>query len=357
MRKRIGCILGVLFVAGLWALAAYLVFNQPKQMQVSDVYSWEKLGEPIPETAFFEHITVCPSGSILVANRYGIFRSKDKGKSWARTQNGIKKCYVHCLLVSRKGYIFAGTGGGLYRSSDYGDHWEPTNSGLPSSYITNLSEDLKGRIYTGSLPGEIYRSNDNGDHWKKIRKLTLTSYGITSVAVTHNGIIIAGDDQKSPIRSIDDGRTWEATHGWSSGIMQFPLAEYSSFIVAQDNRVYTGAEFESGTGEDARKDSVIMRSDDGGKNWSMQKTGMRSFNCNTIVLDSEGRLLVGTEYGLLISADGGKTWMDSGLRNRRLFPRQSISLPRIYSLCADSSGRVYALSSQGQVFVGTPNKH
>lgn len=71
-----------------------------------------------------------------------IFRTRDSGKTWIMTANGIPEgAYVHAVREDpeRKGLLFAGTELGVYFSIDDGSHWQPLQLNLPTVPIHDLA--------------------------------------------------------------------------------------------------------------------------------------------------------------------------------------------------------------------------
>ncbi|HEX5434102.1 MAG TPA: glycosyl hydrolase, partial [Candidatus Angelobacter sp.] len=71
-----------------------------------------------------------------------IFRTRDSGKTWIMTANGIPNgAYVHAVREDpeRKGLLFAGTELGVYFSIDDGSHWQPLKLNLPTVPIHDLA--------------------------------------------------------------------------------------------------------------------------------------------------------------------------------------------------------------------------
>jgi photosystem II stability/assembly factor-like uncharacterized protein len=70
-----------------------------------------------------------------------IFRTRDSGKNWILTANGIPEgSYVRSVREDpkRKGLLFAGTETGVYFSVDDGGHWQPLKLNLPTVPIHDL---------------------------------------------------------------------------------------------------------------------------------------------------------------------------------------------------------------------------
>jgi hypothetical protein len=70
-----------------------------------------------------------------------IFRTRDYGRTWSKTVNGIPaNDYVHVVREdpTRRGLLYAGTQHGAFISFDDGERWVPFKSGLPDTPVTDL---------------------------------------------------------------------------------------------------------------------------------------------------------------------------------------------------------------------------
>jgi photosystem II stability/assembly factor-like uncharacterized protein len=70
-----------------------------------------------------------------------IFRTRDNGKNWILTANGIPEgSYVRSVREdpTRKGLLYAGTETGVYFSVDDGGHWQPLKLNLPAVPVHDL---------------------------------------------------------------------------------------------------------------------------------------------------------------------------------------------------------------------------
>jgi photosystem II stability/assembly factor-like uncharacterized protein len=86
-----------------------------------------------------------------------IFRTRDFGKSWQETVNGIRDGdFVRTVREDpvRRGLLFAGTESGVYVSFDSGDHWQSLRLNMPVVAIHDLAieqDDLVAATYGRSF--------------------------------------------------------------------------------------------------------------------------------------------------------------------------------------------------------------
>jgi photosystem II stability/assembly factor-like uncharacterized protein len=86
-----------------------------------------------------------------------IFRTRDFGKSWQETVNGIRDGDLVRTVredPARKGLLYAGTQQGVYVSFDSGDHWQSLRLNMPRVAIHDLAieqDDLVAATYGRSF--------------------------------------------------------------------------------------------------------------------------------------------------------------------------------------------------------------
>jgi len=182
--------------------------------------------------------------SVLIAGGVtgGMWRSTDRGGTWARTTTKGQMPSVTCVAQDpRPGYgnvWYYGTGegrtnstrfgsvgllgDGIFRSIDSGKTWEEL-----SSTVTGTPQALDGPFdivweiavdATGTGPGEIYvagagrvmRSTNGGATWSTALGDSMNGAGFTGVTVTSTGVVyaaVATGSQKGVWRS-PDGVAW-----------------------------------------------------------------------------------------------------------------------------------------------------
>lgn len=146
-----------------------------------------------------------PSRHYLSIRDCGIFRSIDKGLTWAKVrQEGLPTTHGYLGVDHRtKHCLWFASDKGLHRSDDSGDSWL-NFEGFESSTDVDA---VAGRVAViGKLRGDdfkkIYYSGDNGKTWREITRKGYRFGNMTAVAV-------------DPYRP---GQVWISTSGRSTAV-------------------------------------------------------------------------------------------------------------------------------------------
>jgi photosystem II stability/assembly factor-like uncharacterized protein len=153
------------------------------------------------------------SGSVLLAGgAFGVFRSRDNGRTWETASSGLTDRFVHTLLV-KDSSVFAGAGveatnfgrayGDVFRSTNDGSSWTKVDSGLPNDMVFTLLSIDSG-LFAGLWMSGMYKSTDDGNSWKYIDGPLGTT---TSFAFVGSNVF-AGSWDGGVFRSTEKGTTW-----------------------------------------------------------------------------------------------------------------------------------------------------
>lgn len=153
----------------------------------------------------------------------GVYRSRDGGKTWKHTSQGMISDDVHDVTVVRNGsrLLYATTNKGLHISRDDGETWQlqtPFNS--PSQYTRGIksSADDSGTVWlcNGDGPpgswGKLLRSRDHGEHWEDAGlpgKLESSAWCVATNKADPK-LLFASAALGQYYRSTDGGDHWEA---------------------------------------------------------------------------------------------------------------------------------------------------
>uniref|UniRef100_Q02DB5 Sortilin N-terminal domain-containing protein n=1 Tax=Solibacter usitatus (strain Ellin6076) TaxID=234267 RepID=Q02DB5_SOLUE len=140
-----------------------------------------------------------------------------------------------------------------------------------------------------------------------------TIYSISESPLT-KGVIWAGTDDGNVWLTRDEGRSWSEVDG---SIPAVPKGLWVSRVVASASDVNTAYVSFDGHRSDNRA-PWLFRTTDGGKTWANLSSGLAP-NQPVYVVEEDSKnpdlLLVGTEFGVQVSLDRGRTWrpMTNGL--------------------------------------------
>lgn len=248
---------------------------------------------------------VAGTGGVVYAGSFGmgIFRSGDRGDTWASVNEGLTDPFVLCLTAGKDGAIYAGTfRGGVFRSRDAGKSWKPINKGLKRLEIKALMMDAKG-LYAGTGDG-VYLLNATDDQWKVVTT-GLDEILVHALARTTDGTLYAGTSGKG-VHSYK-----ERSGGWTrlrQGLRDHEgLVENFIRVLAVDKEqgVYAGT-FDGG----------VFRSGDGGKTWLPISRALPNDSIRGLISNDRG-VYVATGRGIFKSVDKGRQWvpLNKGLSN------------------------------------------
>jgi len=270
----------------------------------------------------------------------GVYKSIDAGNTWEliglEQTVSIGRIVIDPTNTSR---VFVAAVGsyfgpdpdrGVYRSTDAGATWEKSlfisdstgaidiiiNPQEPTKMLAAMWERVRGP-HTSHLYGYtsgIYRTTNGGDSWTLLNASNglpegeehIGRIGLT-LCQTQPDIMYAlytdGYDYKSSYKSIDGGINWiliDADRDISRGTSGFSWY-FGNIRVHPTNpqRVYA-------------LDVKLMRSDDGGNNWSIIGNAYRDFHVDHHALafhpTNPDTIIDGNDGGINISTDGGTSW-------------------------------------------------
>jgi len=182
-----------------------------------------------PEDARVRHVTVDAGGLVLASVEGGwLLRSDDGGATWSRVSDGIDlDCHATALVPGRADVVLASTGNGLYRSADRGRTFAPSSDGMRHRYVTGLvvhpdrpevafaAAAECGPLASAGRPegagGACYRSDDGGRTWSRL------AGGLPEV-MRPAPTSVAGDpgDPGSFYVGTTDGSVWLSEDGGDS---------------------------------------------------------------------------------------------------------------------------------------------
>ena len=261
-----------------------------------------------------------------------ILQTKDGGKTWkdffwTHDEPFIPNVGIERLVVGKNSNeLFIAGRQGLWHSEDAGEHWHERNKGFIGSEVVDIVKAADGTLYAGTYSLGMLKSTDRGQSW------TFASYNLKNPYI----MLIAAhptDEQtlfattNGGIYASDDGaQTWNRIGKEFFGESEFwqDISHFHgiAFDPTNPQRIYIGG----GGDQYTPKGAGIIISADGGKTWSESNEGFATdVHVSKIVVDKKNPAIVyattqgatnfqektGSGYGIFKSTDYGGTWKKS----------------------------------------------
>lgn len=274
-------------------------------------------------------LLLLPFGCSNVKSDSGLFISQDKGENWQELtiKEGEKNISLDVLTINidpkNSDIIYIGAReNGIYKTESSGKDWLKLTdkNGLLDSRanIYDIAIDPKetNRIYVAvyqDRKGRVFRSQDSGNSWEEVYIVSEEKYAIFAVAVDsyEPNVVYIGTAQGGFLKSTDYGKSWE-TMKWFDDII-------SDIVINPKNtRIVYLSTFSRG----------IYKTTNKGETWQSFEEKMREFsqaqNVERLVIDLQRPDIIyaGSDYGLLATKDGGKTWQEVNI----IMPPQSLPI-------------------------------
>lgn len=196
--------------------------------------------------------------------------------------------------------IFAATASGVYISKDNGREWKASNDGLPHAFVSCLLPDPKqrDRILAGTEEG-LYESIDNGNNWRLLAFPGVAIRTLLREPESWPGIFWVGTEYHGLYESFDGGESFEAVDMEKDSISVYALAGGGA-----NAPIYAGV-FGHG----------LYRASSPGENW-LPMEGSEKLGTVLCLLPMEEQRIIfaGThQNGVMKSTDHGRTWRSFGL--------------------------------------------
>ncbi len=208
----------------------------------------------------------------------------------------------------------------LFKTEDRGQHWERISPDLTTNNPERLKQGESGGLTRDVTGAENY----------------CTIYSISESPRDENVIWVCTDDGQVHV-TTDGGKTWNnVTHNisgvppetWCSHVEASPHRRETAFLTFDGHR----------TGD---MKTYVLRTDDLGKTWTSLVTENLEGYAHVIKQDpvNPDLLYLGTEFGLFISIDSGKTWAHLTENFPRVAVRDMAFHPKRHDLVIATHGR------------------
>ncbi|MBI3290429.1 hypothetical protein HYZ78_03475, partial [Candidatus Microgenomates bacterium] len=304
-----------------------------------------------PDIAFVGHSSLW--SSVRSEDRYrsgllahqGIFRTENGGKSWERSDSGIKEYQFEEVAINPtkeyEAWVQSPASRGGYKTEDGGQNFRlsqtPTmHYPMRIRYSMQNPDKLYATGWQNNAPFSI--SSDGGVNWKFISERVFFQ-GVTrgksllkstdgggaihlhglAVDPKNDKIIFAGSisDSRSPVnfplqgahifKSEDGGNSWKEMdegfdHDEDTAIHDITIDPKNTNII-----------YVSTTRHESEKGIGVYKSVDGGRTWTSSNGGLsgdNSLSVNALAINPQNtnELVIATFGGLYRSDDGGASW-------------------------------------------------
>ncbi len=241
----------------------------------------------------------------------GMYRSTDGGDVWRQVLVGGRTlCAASpCRDAYANMTVLAGTEtDGVLRSEDGGHSWSGANAGLLDLMVLAVAVSPhfeQDQIAFCGTPSGLYRTRNSARSWRAV-ETGLDEPAIQCLAVSpafhEDRLVLAGTEANGLLRSDDAGATWQRVSSTAAGSVT--AVAFSSRYPSM-RTVAVATEY------------GVVVSHDGGRTWGTTVLLPDAVLCLAFVPDGNSEALVAGQHraGIARSADDGATWQaaNSGL--------------------------------------------
>jgi hypothetical protein len=211
-------------------------------------------------------LIVAVPASLHAAERFALFRSADRGRSWARADEGMPDdARVNAFGAVGESVIAGTDANGVLVSGDGGRSWRQQSKGLPDGAQVFALAAVGGRVFAGLYARGLYAWQEADQRWLKageVTPLALASVGDALVAGHNPGGIQWSDDQGAY---------------WARATVNKPGSSAPSLLNPADELSGEAPVWELASGGDLAVAGVatgIYRSEDQGRTWVRARQGL-----------------------------------------------------------------------------------
>ncbi len=284
--------------------------------------SFVELPSPAEGTQDLDRLHVDPSDSnaLWAATEAGLYRSRDGGQTWARSEEGSGRYLVRSVAFDPRNprrMLAASAGGGVYRSEDGGSSWTVSSSGLAAGWIDELYGVRAGSVLYAQTSVGLYRREADGS-WQEVFEPLGDDYDEFE---PHGLLFERGAPQNlwlyystSAWRATDSGRRWVAHQRKEASmrdLLRGKIETEQFHSLAQDSG--DPKVFYAGSSSNDEPGNAIWKSVDGGKTWKPSGSDVPNERVSSLVAGASGVVFAWVaEQGLYRTTDAGRSWSRVG---------------------------------------------
>jgi photosystem II stability/assembly factor-like uncharacterized protein len=207
-----------------------------------------------------------------------------------------------CFISPTEGWV-VGDLGRVFKTTDGGQTWtrQKVSGRLPFLGVSCLD----GRqVWVSSLNGLVFKSTDGGTTWTEQKTPVDRNLFKIAFVTPQRGTAIG--DFGAIVHTEDGGATWQEV--LLPEDFKLPDSALDSGVLPNDALLYGLSFVDENTGWISGEFGTILRTDDGGRTWKQQQSGVETTLFGIDFSGPSTGVAVGIDSVILRTDDGGATW-------------------------------------------------